>query len=241
MSWTKILFVFLVVVPLSSARAEVDRMLIFTKTAGYRHDSIPAAVAAIRTLATRHGIGVDHTEDATIFREDRLLPFKAVAFVNTTGNVLAGDEQRALEAFVAKGGGFLGIHAAADTGYDWPWYGQLLGAWFKSHPPGLQTGTVHFARPLGLELPRAWRVTDEFYNFRSPPRREAVVVAFLDEKTYEGGEMGTDHPISWCQLINGGRSWYTGLGHRAELFQDEVFLAHLEKGLRYVVSRSEDC
>jgi len=227
--------------PTQSASADGERMLVFTKTVGYRHDSIPAAIAAIRTLAARHGIEIDHTEDAATFHRDKLSGFKVVGFVNTTGNVLDGEQQRAFEAFVAGGGGYLGVHSAADTGYDWPWYGDLVGAWFKSHPPGLQTGTVRFARPLGGSWPVAWRVTDEFYNFRSRPKGEAALVAALDESTYEGGEMGPDHPISWCQKVYGGRSWYTGLGHRPELFVDAVFLAHLEKGVLYAMSRSDDC
>lgn len=227
--------------PTQSAAAEGERLLVFTKTVGYRHDSIPAAVAAIRTLAAGHAVEVEHTEDSATFRPDRLSGFKAVAFVNTTGNVLGPEQQRAFEVFVAGGGGYLGIHSAADTGYDWPWYGELVGAWFKSHPPGLQTGTVRFARPLGGPLPALWRVTDEFYNFRSPPKPEAVVVAALDESTYNGGEMGPDHPIAWCQKRHGGRSWYTGLGHRPELFADAVFLAHLQKGMLYALSRSQDC
>ena len=144
-------------------------------------------------------------------------------------------------AFIAVGGGYLGVHSAADTGYGWPWYGRLVGAWFKNHPPDLQTGTVRFSRPLREGWPAAWRVTDEFYNFRSRPDGEAAVIARLDESTYEGGEMGGDHPISWCRTIDGGRSWYTGLGHRPELFLDPVFLAHLEKGVLFAMSRSEEC
>ena len=142
---------------------------------------------------------MEHTEDAGVFRPDDLARFKAVGFVNTTGNVLDRAQQRAFEAFVEAGGGYLGIHSAADTGYDWPWYGQLLGAQFKSHPPGLQTGVVRFARPLGAPAPIAWRVTDEFYDFASRPSGEATVIARLDESTYEGGEMGAEHPIAWCQ------------------------------------------
>jgi uncharacterized protein len=223
------------------AAAEGDRLLVFTKTGGYRHDSIPAAVEAVRGLAARHGVAVDHTEDAAIFRRDVLSAFRAVAFVNTTGNVLEDEQRRAFEAFVAAGGSYLGVHSAADTGYDWPWYGRLVGAWFKNHPPGLQTGLVRFSRPLREGWPTAWRVTDEFYNFRNGPSGEAAVVARLDESTYEGGEMGGDHPISWCRTIDGGRSWYTGLGHRPELFLDPVFLAHLEKGVLFAMSRSEEC
>ena len=216
-------------------------MLVFTKTAGYRHDSIPAAVAALRAIAARRGVEVEHSEDAGIFGREKLSAFKAVAFVNTTGNILDDEQRRAFEAFIAGGGGYLGVHSAADTEYDWPWYGRLVGAWFKSHPPGLQTGTVRFLRPLGGNWPVEWRVTDEFYNFRSRPGDAAAVVAALDESTYDGGEMGADHPLAWCQRIDGGRSWYTGLGHTAELFADATFLAHLEKGLLYAMSRSEAC
>jgi type 1 glutamine amidotransferase len=216
-------------------------MLVFTRTAGYRHDSIPAAVAAVRAIAARQGVDVEHSEDEAVFRPEKLSAFKAVAFVNTTGNILAEEQRRAFEAFIADGGGYLGVHSAADTAYDWPWYGRLVGAWFKSHPPGLQTGTVRFARPLGGTWPVAWRVTDEFYNFRSRPAREATLVAALDESTYVGGEMGADHPLAWCRRIDAGRSWYTGLGHTPELFADAVFLAHLTKGVLYALSRSEDC
>ncbi len=223
------------------ASAEPARILVFTKTVGYRHDSIPAAVAAMRMIAARHGIEIDHTEDAAMFRGDSLSSFKAVAFVNTTGDVLDDEQQRALEAFVESGGGYLGVHSAADTEYDWPWYGELVGAWFKSHPPGPQTGTVTFARPLGAGAPLVWPVTDEFYNFRSPPSGEATRIAFLDESTYSGGEMGLDHPIAWCRTVQGRRAWYTGLGHRAELFADATFLAHLEKGVLHAVSRSDEC
>jgi type 1 glutamine amidotransferase len=105
----------------------------------------------------------------------------------------------------------------------------------------LQTGTVRFLRPLGGTSPVEWRITGEFYNFRTRPPRNVSVVAVLDESTYEGGDMGPDHPISWCRRVQGGRSWYTGLGHRPELYLDEVFLAHLVKGLHYVLSQSEEC
>ena len=222
------------------AAANGDAMLVFTRTAGYRHDSIPAAVAALRAVAAHHGIDVETTEDEAVFRPEKLSTFKAVAFVNTTGDILNGEQRRAFESFIAAGGGYLGIHSAADTAYDWPWYGRLVGAWFRSHPPGLQTGTVHFARPAG-ELPPAWQVTDEFYNFRSRPAGDVTIVASLDESTYEGGEMGGDHPIAWCRKLDQGRSWYTGLGHTTELFGNAVFLAHLTRGVLYAMSRSEAC
>jgi uncharacterized protein len=219
--------------------AQAERVLVFTKTAGFRHESIPAAVAALRGLAERHGLAVDHTEDAAAFGEGNLTRYRAVVFANTTGDVLDDAEQRAFEGYIAAGGGYLGIHAAADTEYGWPWYGALVGAYFQSHPPGLQTGAVSFMRPVAGR--GRWRVTDEFYNFRTNPRPRVTVIATLDERTYRGGEMGADHPIAWCQTVAGGRSWYTGLGHRPELYADPTFIGHLERGLLFAADRSDGC
>jgi uncharacterized protein len=219
--------------------AQADRVLVFTKTAGFRHESIPAAVAALRGLAERHGLTVDHTEDAAAFSESNLRRYRLVVFANTTGDVLGDAEQRAFKDYTVGGGGYLGIHAAADTEYSWPWYGVLVGAYFRSHPPGLQTGTVSFASPA--RGGREWRVTDEFYNFRRTPHPHVKVIATLDERTYRGGEMGADHPIAWCQTVAGGRSWYTGLGHRPELYADPTFIGHLERGLLFAVARSDSC
>ncbi len=219
--------------------AHTERVLVFTRTAGFRHGSIPAAVAALRGLAERHDLAIDHTEDAAAFSDGNLRRYRAVVFANTTGDVLGDAEQRAFEAYIAGGGGYLGLHAAADTEYGWPWYGALVGAYFQSHPPGLQTGTVSFARPEAGE--HRWRVTDEFYNFGTNPRPHVEVIATLDERTYRGGAMGADHPIAWCQTVAGGRSWYTGLGHRPELYADPTFIGHLERGLLFAADRSDSC
>jgi type 1 glutamine amidotransferase len=219
--------------------AQAERVLVFTKTAGFRHESIPAAVAALRGLAERHGLAVDHTEDAAAFGEGNLTRYRAVVFASTTGDVLDGATQRAFEGYIAAGGGYLGIHAAAATEYGWPWYGALVGAYFHSHPPGLQTGTVSFARPVAGR--GRWRVTDEFYNFRTNPRPRVTVIATLDERTYRGGAMGADHPIAWCQTVAGGRSWYTGLGHRPELYADPTFVGHLERGLLFAAGHADTC
>ncbi len=221
------------------AGAQAERVLVFTKTAAFRHASIPAAIAALRGLAERHGLAVDPTEDAAAFSAGNLRRYRAVVFANTTGDVLDAAGQHALEGYIAGGGGYLGIHAAAATEYGWPWYGALVGAYFQSHPPGLQTGTVSFAHPVAGR--RRWRVTDEFYNFRSNPRPRVTVIATLDERTYRGGAMGADHPIAWCQSFAGGRSWYTGLGHFPELYADPTFVGHLERGLLFAVARSDRC
>jgi uncharacterized protein len=219
--------------------AQAERFLAFTKTNGFRHQSISAAIAALHGLAERHGLTVDHTEDAAAFSESNLKRYRVVVFANTTGGVLGDAEQRAFRDYIVSGGGYLGIHAAADTEYGWPWYGVLVGAYFRSHPPGLQTGIVSFAaREPGR---RQWRVTDEFYNFRRTPRPRVKVIATLDERTYRGGEMGADHPIAWCQSIAGGRSWYTGLGHRPELYADPTFVGHLERGLLFAAGYADRC
>lgn len=217
-----------------------DRVLVFTKTAGFRHDAIPVAVATVQRLAADEGMTADHTEDAQAFTATNLARYRVVVFASTTGDVLDEHQQAALEAFVRQGGGFVGLHAAADTEYDWPWYGELVGAYFKSHPPGLQSTHVQPEREGGPSGAR-WPITDELYNYRANPRGKVRVIATVDEREYEGGTMGADHPIAWCHAFDGGRSWYTGLGHDAAVYADSHFIAQLVRGLRYASGRSDDC
>lgn len=225
--------------------AEPPRMLVFTQTLGWRHDSIPEAVATLRELGGTIGVDVVHSEDPSLFDEATLAGFRAVVFANTTGNLLAPGQREAFERYVQGGGSFIGIHAAADTGYDWPWYGELVGAWFDSHPPGLQTTDVHVETgqpPAGRPPPGAtWRVTDELYNFRRNPRPWVQVIATVDERGYDGGTMGDDHPIAWCHTRSGGRAWYTGLGHDRALYADARYREHLLRGLRYAARQSAGC
>lgn len=220
--------------------APPDRVLIFTKTAEFRHDAIPTAVATLTALATDAGLQADHTEDAGAFTTGNLARYRVIVFASTTGDVLDTAQQAAMEGFVRAGGGFVGVHAAADTEYDWPWYGRLVGAYFKNHPPGLQSTHVqaeHDGKPIGMR----WPITDELYNYRASPRGRVQVIATVDEREYEGGEMGEDHPIAWCHAFEGGRSWYTGLGHDAKVYEDPNLLAQLRRGLRYATGRSDDC
>ncbi len=240
----RILPVLLLIVLLGAAAqalASMPRVLVFSKTAGFRHDSIPAAVAAVQGLAMDASLYSDATEDAAEFTADNLKHYRAVIFVNTTGDVLDAAQQQALQDFIDNGGGFMGIHAAADTEYDWPWYGELVGAWFLSHPPGLQTTRVRFEQDGIAAGGRDWRVTDEIYNYRRNPRAHVQVLATVDESDYSGGTMGADHPISWCHASGQGRAWYTGLGHDARLYDDATFRRQLARGLRYVAARSDEC
>ncbi|MEV4181599.1 ThuA domain-containing protein [Streptosporangium canum] len=211
------------------------KVLVFSKTAGFRHDAIPAGITALRGLATENGFTVDTTEDAGAFTTANLAGYRAVVFLMTTGDVLNATQQTAFESYIAGGGGYVGVHAAADTEYDWPFYGGLVGAYFASHP-AIQQATVRVedtVHPSTAHLPRAWVRTDELYNYRTNPRSTAHVLATLDESTYSGGSMGADHPIAWCKPYQGGRAWYTGLGHTAESYTEPNFRAHLFGGIRY--------
>ena len=225
----------------STASTHRPSLLVFTRTTGWRHDSIPQAVDTLRTLADQAGFDVIHSEDPAMFDDEMLPRFRAVVFANTTGDFLDDTQRAAFERYIAGGGAFMGVHSAADTGKAWPWYGDLVGAWFKNHPPGLQTTDVRFESGRGPDGMRHWRVTDELYNYRRNPRAQVDVIATVDETGYEGGTMGTDHPIAWCHTAGGGRVWYTGLGHAQALYADPVFRAHLLRGLRYATGLADDC
>lgn len=224
----------------SASMAPRARVLVFTKTTGWRHDSIPTAVAALQRLGAQEGMQVDHSENAGDFNARNLARYRAVVFANTTLDVLDAEQQAAMEGFVRAGGGFMGLHAAADTEYDWPWYGELVGAWFKSHPQELQTSRVLFEGEAAA-APKDWTVTDELYNYRGNPRGRVQVLATVQEADYDGGTMGKDHPIAWCHAFDGGRAWYIGLGHGIELYADPVFLDQLRRGLRYSAGISPRC
>ncbi|WP_446034181.1 ThuA domain-containing protein [Streptomyces olivaceus] len=220
------------------------KVLVFSKTAGFRHDSIPEGIAALKELGTPAGIQVTATEEAGQFTTNNLAKYDAVAFLSTTGDVLNADQQTAFENYIKNGGGYMGVHAAADTEYDWEFYGGLVGAYFHSHP-AIQQATVRVEdhdHPATAHLDDAWERTDELYNYRTNPREQAKVLATLDETTYEGGTMKGDHPIAWCQSYGGGRSFYTGLGHTKESYADESFRGHLLGGMQYATGQVKaDC
>ncbi|GAA1875395.1 ThuA domain-containing protein [Myceligenerans crystallogenes] len=220
----------------AAAEADPFSVLVFSKTAGFRHGSIPAGIAAIEQLGVDNGFAVDTTEDAGAFTDENLAKYDVVAWLSTTGDVLNADQQAAFERYIQSGGGYAGIHAASDTEYDWPWYGELVGAYFASHPQN-QDATVKVEdhdHASTEHLPDRWNRYDEWYNFRSNPRDDVHVLASLDESSYAAGSgaMGAEHPIAWCQAYDGGRSWYTGGGHTDASFAEPEFLQHLLGGLR---------
>ena len=219
----------------SADRDPAFAVLVFSKTAGYRHESIPAGIEAIRALGEQHRFAVDASEDAALFNDEGLAKYRVVVFLNTTGHVLDADQQAAFERFIRGGSGFVGIHSASDTEYDWPWYGRLVGAYFKRHPK-IQPAALHVVDPTHEStraLPKVWTRTDEWYDFRDDPSGRVSVLLRLDETTYSGGGMGASHPAAWCHSYDGGRAWYTALGHTKESYAESLFLSHLLGGIQW--------
>ncbi len=223
-------------------------VLVFSKTAGFRHASIPDGIKAIRELGRAGEKGVDGTtfkvtatEDSAIFNRDSLPGFDAVVFLSTTGDILDKKQQEAFEAYIRDGGGYVGVHAAADTEYSWPWYGKLVGAYFKGHPRIQPADVVVEDRTHRSTrmLPGIWNRTDEWYVYRENPRARVRVLASLDESTYEGGGMNGDHPIAWYHEFDGGRSWYTGGGHTSESFREPLFRAHILGGILWAADAKD--
>jgi len=222
--------------------AKPARILIFSKTKGFYHSSIPAGIAAIQKLGKENNFIVDTTKNAAYFIQDSLKNYSAVIFLSTTMNVLNADEQVAFERYIQSGGGYVGVHAAADTEYDWPWYNKLVGAYFKSHPgnPNVRKATIDVIDTTHIStkgLPKRWERTDEWYNYKSI-QGDIKVVAKLDEESYEGGENGENHPIAWYHEYDGGRAFYTGGGHTDESFSEPLFLSHLLGGIKYAIGNN---
>ena len=214
------------------------RLLVFSKTAAFRHASIPDAIAALRRLAQNQGVAIDFTEDSAVFTDANLARYNAVVFLLTTGHILDADQQAAFERYIAHGGGYAGVHSASDTEYNWPWYGQLVGAYFdRVHGHSkIVPAAIHVVDHTHLStgmLPAIWMRTDEWYNFATNPGNTVHVLLTVDERTYQGGVMGANHPIAWYHTFDGGRSWYTAMGHTSESYSEPLFLAHLWGGILY--------
>ena len=222
----------------SADEANRFALLVFSKTAGYRHESIPAGIAAIRSLGTQHRVAVDATEASSQFTDEGLAKYRVIVFLNTTGDVLDAAQQAAFERFIRRGGGFVGVHSATDTEYEWRWYGNLVGAYFRNHPV-IQPATLQVAdasHPSTRHLPATWTRTDEWYNFRKAADADVTVLMRIDESSYRGGNMGEHHPVAWCHAYDGGRAWYTELGHTIESYSDPLFVEHLWGGITWAAA-----
>jgi len=223
-----------------AAKAPKDAILVFSKTKGFRHKSIEVGKTALFKLGQENNFRVDTTENADAFTADNLKKYKAVVFLSTTGDVLDEAQQKAFEQYIKKGGGYVGIHAAADTEYEWPWYNQLVGAYFLSHPKQ-QDAVIDIVDKKHLStkmLPDHWKRYDEWYNYKSI-QPGINVLGKLDESTYQGGENKGNHPFIWYRAFDGGRSFYTGGGHTDESYSDPTFLQHVLGGIKYAMGKKK--
>lgn len=222
------------------------KVLVFSKTTGFRHGSIPDGITAVEALGERNGFTVDTTEDATMFNDTTLAEYDCVIWMNTSGTPLDSTQQAAFERYIQAGGGYVGVHAASDThrSGDWPWYEELVGALFVNHP-SIQHADLCVCEAchpstesLGTDM--EWIRRDEWYNFDRDPadNPNITVLVTLDETSYNGGTMGTSHPITWCQEYDGGRSWYTGMGHTSETYEEPQFRIHLLGGIEWAAGKS---
>ncbi len=225
----------------SKQNPEFINILVFSKTAGYRHDSIKDGIAAIKKLAEVNNFQVTFSEDSKIFKQKNLSPFNVILFLSTTGDILNDAQQHEFQRWIQAGGGFVGIHAATDTEYEWPWYNELVGGYFADHPPGVHEANIKVLDTEHIStkhLGNSFKTVDEWYNFKDI-YPQIIPILNLDESTYEGGTMGKNHPIAWHHEFDGGRSWYTGMGHTKESFSDERFLKHIIGGILYAAGKKK--
>jgi cytochrome c len=217
-------------------------LLVFSRTTGYRHESIPVALQALSMLAEEHDWTVTATEDPAVFNDAGLEPIDVIVFVMTLGDDILDDaQQAAFERFIRAGHGFVGIHSATDTEFEWPFYGELVGAYFREHPD-VQPATLQVENrehPSTAHLMETWTRTDEWYSFRTNPREKVEVLLSLDESSYEPGasEMDGDHPIAWLREYEGGRSFQTALGHTEASYSEPAFLQHIVGGIEWASGR----
>ncbi|ANH82892.1 Crp/Fnr family transcriptional regulator [Niabella ginsenosidivorans] len=219
--------------------AAAPRVLVFYKTAGFYHESIAKGLPAIYKLGSENGFDVDSTRDAAAFNKTNLEKYAAIIFLSTTGTLFNSDQQKALQDYVHNGGGIVGIHAATDAEYEWPWYNRMMGAWFLDHPKQ-QTAVLDVVdrkHSSTQHLPEKWTRKDEWYNFKEI-NKELHVLITIDEASYEGGKNGHFHPMAWYHNFEGGRVFYTALGHTDESYTDPLFLKHLLGGIRYAMGTS---
>lgn len=214
------------------------RVLVFSHTTGFRHKSIPEGIVAVETLGRKHGFLVDKTEDPANFTSEKLSKYAAVVFMNTNGTLFDDEQRLAFTEYIRGGGGYVGVHSASATEYEWDWYRRLVGAFFKTHPK-VQPAVIVVEDQEHVStrhLPERWEHTDEWYNFRKNPRAKTRVLLSLDTSSMEGSTMEEDHPLAWYHAFDGGRAWFTALGHTKECYSEPLFLKHLLGGIQWAAN-----
>lgn len=222
----------------SALVAQQSKVLIFSKTRGFRHTSIEHGRTIIADLCLENNIAVDSTEDASIFTFNNLKKYDALIFLNTTGDLFNEKQQEALIKYIQNGGGFMGVHAATDAEYEWEWYGKMVGGYFMSHPKqqNAKIKVINKDHPSTSMLPDEIERWDEWYNFKNV-NPDITVLATLDESSYEGGEMNGNHPIVWCHEFDGGKIFYTGFGHTDATFDEPLMQKHMLGGILWVIGK----
>ena len=225
--------------------AEQPKVLVFHLATGYRHNSIDAGLPALKALGEREKFRVETSDDPNIFNTEALKSFKAIVFLNTTtqpkkpeSEWLTGDRQTALQGFVRRGGGVVGIHAAADSHYGWAWYGRLMGARFTKHPAGTPMGSltvVDRKHQTTVGMPPSFQRKDEWYYFDDYDPTVRVLVT-LDPASINQRD-ANPNPISWVKEFEGGRVFYTAMGHTPESFSDPLVMKHIAAGLKWTMHR----
>lgn len=226
----------------SNKREGSPKVLVFSKTMGFEHASIPSGIEAVYKVGSEHGFEVDTTKNAEVFTDENLRQYSAVIFLSTTGDILNHYQEAAFERYIQAGGGFVGVHAAADTEYDWGWYTKLVGAQFLSHPAGTPEADFHIKDKSFIATEHfkdsVWHRADEIYNYKKINPNVHVLMT-VDETTYEGGENGDTHPFAWYHEFDGGRAFYTGAGHTDATYSEDLFLNHLLGGITYAIGANE--
>lgn len=215
------------------------RVLIFSLTKGFHHASIYEGNLFFIELGNKHHFIADTTTDASLFTDSSLQKYSAVVWLNTTGDVLNEAQQNAFKRYIQKGGGYMGIHAATDTEFDWPWYNELAGGYFSRHPH-IQSGkmiALDKTFPATAFLPDSFYHKDEFYDFTALKTENLHFLIQIDEKSYEGGKMGNFHPMAWYHIFDGGKAFYSAFGHTTESYNDPLITEHFWQGLKWTMTK----
>lgn len=216
-------------------------VLVFYKTEGFHHKSVDTAVKTIQKLGAENDFNVSSTKNTSIFLKEDIRNYDVVVFANTSGNVFNIEEQKAFRNYIENGGGFFGIHSAADTEGDWPFFVELVGGFFENHPK-VQQADIYLNmedHPAVSHLPKVWTFTDEWYNYKNL-NPEIQVLLYLDETSYEGGTNGKEHPIAWFRKTgHGGISIFTGLGHSVESYIKPNFKEHILQSILFALGETK--
>lgn len=229
------------------AAAGKGSVLIYSGSTGYRHESIPAAVEAMKQIATRAGYTVDATEDPEVFTVAKLKSYKVLVLVSNSTDPrkpetewFVGDKREALQGFLKANKGVVALHAAADSHYHWDWYGQMIGGYFEKHPKGTPKGVVTVVdsrHPATVKLPKTLERNDEWYYYKDFDPTVRVLVTIDPKSIGEGQADVNPNPLVWCHEFGGGRVIYSALGHTDESYQEPYLIDLLTGALAYAAGK----